>query len=121
MNDDIETNITDHESILLLRRDVKGVIESQNNFHTEMRSSFKELKDNYAERLNKVENVLNNTDKVFIAKVEQEKRDEITNKRIEKIEGIISNTPLVNKLVLWFAGLILTSVATALIYLVVVH
>ena len=44
-------NITDHEAVLLISKDIKYIKESQENFHKEMRESFDELKNNYQGRL----------------------------------------------------------------------
>ena len=46
---------TDHESILLLTQKVQNIKEGQDSFHQEVRASFKELKDGYANRLDTLE------------------------------------------------------------------
>ena len=46
-----ESLITDHEAILLLTQNVRQVKEGQDVFHKEMKDSFRELKDDYANRL----------------------------------------------------------------------
>jgi hypothetical protein len=42
---------TDHEQILLIRQDIKNIKDGQDEFHVEMKASIKDLKDNYAVRL----------------------------------------------------------------------
>jgi hypothetical protein len=81
------TQITDHEAILLLRQDVRGLKESQDMFHKEMKDSFKDLKDNYATRLDLVEKGLNDADRVFIAKDVQDKKNEIYETDIESLKS----------------------------------
>jgi hypothetical protein len=46
---------TDHESILLLRQDIKNLKESQDTFHRDMKISMDDLKNNYSGRLDAVE------------------------------------------------------------------
>ena len=53
-------NLTDHESLLLLRQEVKSVKDGQDIFHQEVRSSFKRLEDGYAKRLDTLENKVEN-------------------------------------------------------------
>jgi hypothetical protein len=48
-------NKEDHDSLVTLVANVKNLTESQSRFHQEVRESFKELKDNYSNRLDKVE------------------------------------------------------------------
>ena len=77
---------SDHDKLTTLVAVVSNMKESQDKFHVEMRDSLKDLKDNYAERLNIVEKGLAGTDKVFIAKNEQDRRDAMLNSRITKLE-----------------------------------
>ena len=53
-----EDNYTDHESILLIRQEIQQLKNSQETFHKEMRTSFSDLKDNYAGRLNEHDKIL---------------------------------------------------------------
>jgi len=57
---------TDHEAIMLLRKDVQIISEkqttgfnalskSQDDFHKEVKESFVDLKDNYSDKINKLE------------------------------------------------------------------
>jgi hypothetical protein len=57
-----QSNITDHEAILLLRQDVKAVKDGQDRFHIDMRDSINDLKNNYSGKLNDFEDRLNRTD-----------------------------------------------------------
>ena len=45
-------NITDHEAILLIGKDIQSLKDSQTAFHLEMRESIAELKNNYQGTLN---------------------------------------------------------------------
>ena len=83
-----DTQITDHESILLLRQDVKALKESQDNFHVEMKESFKDLKDNYATRLDLVEKELSEAARVYVAKDEEDKKDAILGARVSALETV---------------------------------
>ena len=47
-----DPQLTDHESILLIRQEIQQLERSQSEFHKEMRIAFTDLKDNYAGRLN---------------------------------------------------------------------
>ena len=78
---------TDHDSLITLVETVKNLKDSQDAFHKEMKESFVDLKFNMADRLTKVEQGLSNTDKVFIAKNEQDRRDAMLNTRITKLEN----------------------------------
>jgi hypothetical protein len=83
-----EENKTDHDILTTLVANVSFLKDSQDNFHREMKDSFKELKDNYADRLSRVERGLSDADKVYIAKVEQDKRDAAIDKRLSWLEKI---------------------------------
>ena len=48
-------NLTDHEQLLLVRKDIQNLEKSQLEFHKEVRDSFKDLKDNYSSRLDCLE------------------------------------------------------------------
>ena len=95
--DNLKDIITDHEAILLLRQDVKAIKESQDIFHKEVKEAFKDLQNNYSSRLDSIET------------------------RCTKIENTSDTFSLVKTLVFSFIGMILVSVASALIYLVVKH
>jgi hypothetical protein len=77
---------SDHDILNTLVANMANMKESQEKFHLEMKESFSDLKYNLADRLSKVENGLTNTDKVFIAKAEQDRRDIEFNKRLVKLE-----------------------------------
>ena len=77
---------SDHDKLTTLVETVSNMKESQDKFHIEMRDSLKDLKENYAERLNIVEKGLQSIDKVFIAKNEQDRRDAILSTRVAKLE-----------------------------------
>lgn len=81
-------NSTDHDNLVTLIETVKNLSESQTVFHREMKDSFKDLKDNYADRLNIVEREINNADKVFVAKAEHDKIDVAVDIRLSRVEKI---------------------------------
>ena len=91
---------SDHDILTTLSADFRNMKESQDLFHKEMKESFDDLKFNLADRLTKVEQGLSNTDKVFIAKNEQDRRDAMLNTRITKLENwqnkIIGGLTLIN-------------------------
>lgn len=103
-NQDVQQNITDHESILLLRQDVKNLKEGQDEFHKEMKESFVDLKQNYVSRIEHIE--------IVRIQVDHENRT-------RNLEEVTSDLPLIKKIVYGTAGLVLISVGTAIIYLVV--
>jgi BMFP domain-containing protein YqiC len=116
MND---PTITDHESILLLRQDVKALKESQDGFHKEMKESFKDLKDNYATRLDVMEKGLNDADNAFVAKAVQDKINEEVEKRVKYLEMQCDSFSPIKKLVYGGISFILLAVLSAVVYLVV--
>jgi hypothetical protein len=101
---------TDHDVLNTLVETVKNMKEGQDKFHIEMKESFADLKYNLADRLTKVETGLSNADKVFMAKVEQDRRDAMLNTRITKLEfwqqkvvgGLIILNVLLGIALAWF-------------------
>jgi hypothetical protein len=89
MNDSSQ-NITDHESILLLRQDVKVLRD-------EMHDGFKTLKDNYSDRIGKLESDVKDLN--------------------EKTRYL----PLITKVVFSTAGFILIGVLGAIMVLIIPH
>ena len=81
-----DLTLTDHEAILLLRNDVKALKEGQDDFHMEVRQSLKDLKDNYATRLDVIEREQNATDKRFVAKEVQDKKNDLFSVDIEELQ-----------------------------------
>ena len=81
-------NATDHNNLITLIETVRNMKEGQDNFHLEMKESFKELKENYASRLNKVECAISDVDKIYIAKLEHDKIDANVETRLSRIEKI---------------------------------
>ena len=78
--------VTDHEAILLLRQDVKALKDSQDIFHIDMKESFKDLKDNYANRLETLEKSQRDADNRFIVKEIQDKKNEDFGDNIESLQ-----------------------------------
>jgi BMFP domain-containing protein YqiC len=85
--ENIDNLKTDHDILITLVANVKSLKESQENFHVEIKESIRDLKDNYATRLDYVEKCQRDADRVFIAKSEQDIRDVEFNKRINKFEN----------------------------------
>jgi|GEM_PF-5204066 hypothetical protein len=79
---------SDHDILNTLVANVSNMKEGQDRFHQEMKESFRDLKENYADRLSKVENGLSNADKVFLAKKDQDEKDAALDKRITWLERI---------------------------------
>ena len=79
---------TDHDILNTLVADVRNMKEGQDKFHQEMKDSFRELKDNYASRLEYVERSLNDSSKVFAAKEGQDRVNSKFDRRISWLERI---------------------------------
>ena len=54
-NEEIQKNMSDHDSLVTLVADVHNLRKSQEIFHAEIKGEFKDLKDNYSVRINKLE------------------------------------------------------------------
>ena len=76
----------DQKALVTLIETVKNLGKNQDDFRLEVKQGFDELKNNWNNRLAKVEDGLANTDKVFIAKNEQDRRDAMFNTRVSKLE-----------------------------------
>lgn len=76
----------DHDILTTLVADVKNMGKSQELFHAEVKDSFKELKENYNARVTFLEAGFAGIDKIYQAKVEQEKVNESLQKRVGKLE-----------------------------------
>lgn len=111
--------ITDHESILLIRKDIQALKESQDNFHRDMKDSIKELKDNYATRLDVMEKGLNDADNIFVAKAVQDKINEGVEKRVRGLEIQCDSLSPIKKLVYGGISFVLLAVLSAVVYLVI--
>lgn len=79
---------SDHDILTTLVADVRNMKESQDRFHTEIKEAITDLKENYATRLESVEKEINNADRVYAAKVDQDKKDIAFDKRITYLERI---------------------------------
>lgn len=70
--------LSDHETLLLVRQDIKTLKESQADFHKEVRQNFEDLKNNYSSTLAKHERDIIDlmaTRADFRAKIEMVKQD----------------------------------------------
>ena len=56
-NEETKPNMSDHDAIITLVADVHNLRKSQDIFHTEIKGEFKDLKDNYSLRINKLEEI----------------------------------------------------------------
>lgn len=79
---------SDHDILNTLVANVANMKEGQDKFHQEMKDSFRDLKDNYANRLEMVEKGLSDAEKVFLAKADQDKRDAAFDRRLTWLERI---------------------------------
>lgn len=86
---------TDHDNLVTLIANVKTLTKSQENFHAEVKEAFRDLKDNYSSRIDKIE------------------------LRCTNIESECTSYNLVRKIVYSFVALVLTAVGSSIIYLVV--
>ncbi len=77
---------SDHDSLITLVETVKNIKEDQAKFHIEMKDSFKDLKDNYASRLENIEKAQSLADRVFVAKEAQDKINDGLLRRVAKLE-----------------------------------
>ena len=88
------------ESVITLIANVKNLGDSQKELRLEVKQGFDELKNNWNFRLLKVEEGVNNADKVFAAKEVEDKRDARADVRITKLENwqqrIIGGLTLIN-------------------------
>ncbi len=79
--------LSDHDALTTLVETVKNLKDSQDRFHVEMKESFKDLKDNYASRLENIEKAQALADRVFVAKEAQDKINIALEGRIRKLEN----------------------------------
>jgi len=79
---------TDHDILNTLVANVANMEKAQEKFHIEIKESLKDLKDNYATRLDLVEKGIANAEKVFLAKADQDKINEKLSARIAWLERI---------------------------------
>ena len=88
------------ESVITLIANVKNLGDSQKELRLEVKQGFDELKNNWNSRLSKVEEGMNNADKVFAAKEVEDSRDARADARITKLENwqqrIIGGLTLIN-------------------------
>ena len=83
-------NMSDHDLTTTLVANVKTLKESQDKFHCEMKESFRDLKNNYSDRINKLEDT--KTDKEFMDKItaDFESRIRIQEKFADNLLGKMS-------------------------------
>jgi hypothetical protein len=93
--------------------------KSQEKFHDEVKATLKDLRDNYATRLDVIEGQIENASKVYVAKEEEDKKDCVVNTRLDAIEDKTKYVPLVTKIVFSMLGFILLGVLGAIMLLVI--
>ena len=77
----------DQKSLVTLIETVKNLGKNQDEFRKEVKDSIEDLKNNYSNRIQGVEDFKNNADKVFAAKHDQDIINDDHYKQINSLKG----------------------------------
>jgi len=76
----------DQKSLVTLIETVKNLGKNQDEFRKEVKDSIDDLKNNYSNRIQGIEEFKNNADKVFAAKHDQDMVNEDLNKQVNSLK-----------------------------------